>query len=183
MGNKKSKKTKQDKSMNAALQMQRMISWNAYSDFLKTADAKIMCQFHKATHQVQFMFWMSTVMNILVFIFAAVALFFGLVNTFQQNWKHAGIAISLISLMTLFVVLYRSPLKDVRHALSNLTKTQIIFLGYVQQIDQINSAYKQIMFSSDSVNLSEMQESIQNIQDAVEQSVDEMMRSVEEMSI
>lgn len=54
-------------------------------------------------------------------------------------------------------------------------------MGYVRQLNQIDMAYKQVLFSSSLVEPKEMRKTIQSIQEVVEQSVDEVIRSLEKI--
>ena len=165
------------------LQMQRLLSWSAYNDFLKETDNKLLTQYQKTIRHLQVAFWMSAIISGSLFILAIIFLIFG-VNLFVQTdeWqRYSGIAISAISLVVLFYVLYRNPISNIRHSTSNMAKTSIILMGYVRQINQIDIAYKQVLFSSSKVDPEETRKTIQSIQEVVEQSVDEVIRSLEKI--
>jgi len=108
------------------------------------------------------------------------AIISGVEDALQQDSNHIGVSIAVIGLIVLLIILFRNPLKGVQRSLSNLTKTQIIFHGYVRQVIQIDTTYKQTIFSDEPIDLKEMLKAIYNIQEAVEQSVDEVSRSMEE---
>ncbi|HSF81050.1 MAG TPA: hypothetical protein VLA49_07445, partial [Anaerolineales bacterium] len=158
------------------LQMQRLLSWSTYNDFLKDTDEKLLAQYQKTIRHLQVAFWMSVIMSGLLFILAVVFLIFG-VNLFVRSadWqRYSGVAISIISLAVLFYVLYRNPISNIRHSTSNMAKISIILMGYVRQLNQIDIAYKQVLFSSSQVDPEETRKTIQSIQEVVEQSVDEV---------
>jgi hypothetical protein len=92
---------------------------------------------------------------------------------------YIGGAITIIGLIIILVILYRSPINNIRHSTSNMAKISIILMGFVRQINQVDMAYKQVLFTSSQVDPKETRKTIQSIQEIVEQSVDEVSRSLE----
>ncbi|RLD05674.1 MAG: hypothetical protein DRI56_09135 [Chloroflexota bacterium] len=179
-----SKKTFKDAEVqntaDAELQMRRLISWNAYNDFLRDTDSRLLSQFQKSTQQLQVAFWLSIVMGVVIFILAVVFLILGVNLLYGNQSSYIGIVLSVIGLLVVFVLLYRNPINNIRNSTTDLAKINIILMGYVRQIGQIDMAYLQVLISS-RVDPKEMRKTIQSIQEVVEQSVDEVIRSLEEM--
>ena len=181
--NEKTNKNPISEVNNTELQMLRLISWSAYNDFLKATDKKLLAQFQKTIRHLQIAFWMNVIMSGMTFILAIISLIFGFELIFKTDYlsKYIGIGLFIVGLAILFIVLYRSPINNVRHSSSNLAKISFILMGYVRQLNQIDMAYKQILFSSRLVDPKEMRKNIQSIQEVVEQSVDEVIRSLEKI--
>ena len=181
MGQKKTKPKINLDIADSELQMRRLISWNAYNDFLKETDSSLLIQFQKTTRQLQIAFWLNIIMSGTIFLFGLGLLVFGirlLVSESDQS-MYVGVGLSILSTLAIFVVLYRSPINNIRNSASNLAKINIILMGYVRQLNQIDMAYKQVLFSSSLVDPREIKETVQSIQEVVEQSVDEVIRSLE----
>ena len=181
--NKKTNKSPVSEIDATELQMLRSISWSAYNDFLKATDKKLLSQFQKTVRHLQIAFWMNVIMSGTIFILAIISLVLGIELVFKPDdfSRYLGIGLSFISLMILFILLYRSPINNIRHSSSNLAKISFILMGYVRQLNQIDMAYKQVLFSSNFVDPKKMRKTIQNIQEVVEQSVDEVIRSLEKI--
>ena len=182
--NKKINKSSISEVSDSELQMLRLVSWSAYNDFLKATDKKLLAQFQKTIRHLQIAFWMNVIMSGTTFILAIISLILGFELIFKNDEfsKYMGIGLSIFGLAILFIVLYRSPINNVRHSSSNLAKISFILMGYVRQLNQIDMAYKQVLFSSSFVDPKEMRKTIQSIQEVVEQSVDEVIRSLEKMT-
>lgn len=165
------------------LQMQRLLSWSSYNDFLEDTDSKLLAQYQKTIRQLQVAFWMNVIMSGVIFVLSIASIIYGII--FMQESDPSDIviggSIAAIGLIIILIILYRSPFNNIRHSTSNMAKISIILMGFVRQINQVDMAYKQVLFTSSQVDPKETHKTIQSIQEIVEQSVDEVSRSLENM--
>ena len=170
-------KKKRDIANNAS-KVQTSDSHEDCMSLVKSADKEVMPQFEKATRNIKIMALVNIGMEIIVFIVAIIAIVFGIISVLDEI-KYIGVYVAIAGLVILLNITFRNPLKGIYRTLGSLTKIQIIFHGYLRQVAQIDTTYRQSIASDDPIDFKELLKAIYNIQEAVEQSVDEVTRSME----
>ena len=160
------------------LQAQRTKALDAYTTLLTNADTQIMAQFNGLIGQARAGFAMSMIMHGTIFAIGVVALGFSLYVALAQGFeifeRYVGIGAAAGSLGTLLLLFYKDPLKNIRESVTNLVKVNVIFLGYVRQINQIDATFKQLFLASTGFSIDQMNETVRQIQVSVKETMDEV---------
>lgn len=158
------------------LQRQREEALKAYSDILKSADDQIMAQFEGLVKQARAAFSMTMWMHATIFGLGVVVLCISLYVAMAQGSatfeRFVGIGAATGSLSMLLTLFYRDPLKNIRDSVSNLLKVNVVFIGYMRQINQIDASFKQLFLSAGGFGTAEMQLTVEQIQDAVKETME-----------
>jgi hypothetical protein len=126
--------------------------------------------------QVRWALWINVVVQGMI-VFGAVlmiilsACLFALTIT-TLNTPLLG-AISLLGgMILLFALLFRDPFKHIQNVLNNMVKVDVIFLGFLHQISQIDAAFKQKFITNEDLEQPYVDGSLSRVQDAVDQTND-----------
>lgn len=161
-----------------SLQAQRTKAVEKYTEMLGKADEQIMQQFNSLINQAQTGFRLSMWMHGIIFglgvIVLAASLYVALSGRFDEFERYVGLSTAAGSLGTLLFLFYKDPLQNIRHSVTNLVKVNVVFLGYMRQINQIDATFKQMFLSSADFGTTQMRETVEQIQVAVKQTMDEV---------
>lgn len=165
-----------------SLLAQRNNAINAYAEILKDTDERITKQFTVRMNDVQEAYHTSLWMHRIIFgigvlILSAslvVALIAGL-NTLQ-GWIGIGGAAS--GLGTLLLVFYASPLKNIDRSVTQLIRIDVIFLGYIRQLNQIDATFKQLFLSTMSFGIDQMGKTVGEIRTTVDRTMAEIQENL-----
>lgn len=75
-------------------------------------------------------------------------------------------------LVTLLASFYRNPLENVRSSIAELLKVNVVFLGYVRQINQIDATFKHQFLGNSQFGVERMKATVQQIQTAMKDSLE-----------
>jgi len=160
------------------LQAQRTKALDKYTELLGTADAQVMEQFNRLMGQAQRGFSMSMSMHGVIFaigvVVLAISLYVALSQGFQTFERYVGVGTAVGSLGTLLLLFYKDPLKNIRASVTSLVKVNVVFLGYVRQINQIDATFKQLFLASAGFGIDEMKQTVEQIQDSVRKTMEEV---------
>jgi len=164
------------------LQAQRTKALDTYTKLLGDADEQIMGQFNQLMTQARSGFTMSMTMHSVIFIIGVVTLGFSLYVALSRGFetfeRYVGIGAAIGSLGTLLLLFYKDPLKNIRESVTNLVKVNVIFLGYVRQINQIDATFKHLFLTSTGFSAEQMNQTVVQIQGSVKQTMDEVKASL-----
>jgi HEAT repeat protein len=164
------------------LQAQRTQALDTYTQLLGDADKQIMAQFNQLMAQARAGFTMSMTMHGVIFAIGVVVLSFSLYVALSQGFetfeRYVGIGAAIGSLGTLLLLFYRDPLKNIRESVTNLVKVNVIFLGYVRQINQIDATFKHLFLASAGFGAEQMNQTVLHIQGSVKQTMEEVKTSL-----
>jgi type IV secretory pathway TrbD component len=153
------------------LQRQREEALKVYSDMLRSADDQIMAQFEGLVKQARAAFSMTMWMHATIFglgiVVLCISLYVAMAQGFQSFERFVGIGAATGSLTMLLTLFHRDPLKNIRESVSNLLKVNVVFIGYMRQINQIDASFKQLFLSAGGFGTAEMKQTVEQIQDAV----------------
>jgi|GEM_PF-1086121 len=160
------------------LQAQRTKALDTYTKLLGDADTQIMAQFNGLMAEARAGFKMSMFMHGIIFgigvVALGVSLYVALSQGFEMFERYVGIGAAAGSLGTLLLLFYKDPLKNIRESVTNLVKVNVIFLGYVRQINQIDATFKQLFLASTGFSADQMNRTVEQIQASVKQTMDEV---------
>jgi hypothetical protein len=160
------------------LQAQRAKAMETYTRLLGDADEKIMDQFRALMSQARRAFQVSMWMHGSIFFLGAVVLAVSLWMLVGQGSevfeRFIGAGGAVGSLGTLLLLFYKDPVKNISHSVTNLVKVNVVFSGYVRQINQIDATFKQLFLAAAGFGLSEMKETVELIQTSVKETMEEV---------
>lgn len=160
------------------LQAQRAKALDTYTKLLGDADTQIMAQFNGLMAEARAGFKMSMFMHGIIFgigiVVLSVSLYVALSQGFATFERYVGIGAAIGSLGTLLLLFYKDPLKNIRESVTTLVKVNVIFLGYVRQINQIDATFKQLYLASTGFSTDQMNKTVEQIQASVKQTMDEV---------
>jgi len=104
----------------------------------------------------------------------AISLYVALSQGFQTFERYVGVGTAVGSLGTLLLLFYKDPLKNIRASVTSLVKVNVVFLGYVRQINQIDATFKQLFLASAGFGIDEMKQTVEQIQDSVRKTMEEV---------
>jgi HEAT repeat protein len=160
------------------LQAQRTQVVETYTKLLGDADDKIMALFDNLMQRAQFAFTMTMWMHGVIFGLGVLILLLSLWIAVQGSMtgleRLIGVGGATGSLATLLLLFYRSPLHQINQSVTNLTKVNVIFLGYMRQINQIDATFKQLFLASGAFNIPQMKETVAEIEVSVRKTLEKV---------
>jgi HEAT repeat protein len=134
------------------LQAERTEALKRYTELLGDADEQIMSQFNTLMRKAHQAFSMSMWMHGLIFAIGIGALMASLTVALSAGFdtfeRFVGVGTAAGSLLTLLWLFYRDPLKNIRKSVLDLVEVNVVFLGYVRQINQIDATFKQMFLAA-----------------------------------
>jgi len=154
-----------------------------YTHILSDADKDVRDHFKELMSQAKFAFWLSLAMHVVVFAIGvwmliaslSLALNSGL-NTLS-TWIGVGGA-GASALLILLTAFYRNPLRNVRASLNALMQVDVVFLGYVRQINQIDATFKHMFLDAGDFGTQQMKATVEEIQAAVKKALEEIQKHI-----
>ena len=160
------------------LQAQRTEAMDKYTKLLGDADDKVMDQFEKLMTQARNGFLMSMAMHGTIFVLGIIVLGFSLYVALAAGFggfeRWVGVGGAAGSLATLLMLFYKDPLQNIRQSVTNLVKVNVVFSGYVRQINQIDATFKQLYLAAHGFGVEEMKETVTVIQESVKGTMEEV---------
>ncbi len=160
------------------LQAQRAKALDTYTELLGNADEQVMEQFNRLMGQAQRGFLLSLYMHGIIFgigvIVLVASLYVALSQGFDTFERYVGVGAAIGSLGTLLLLFYKDPLENIRGSVTSLVKVNVVFLGYVRQINQIDATFKQLFLASAGFGLDQMKQTVEQIQDSVRKTMQEV---------
>ena len=154
-----------------------------YTDILNDADKDVREHFKELMSQAKFAFWLSLLMHIVVFIIGVGVLIFSLSLALSEGssavsaWIGVGGA-GASALVILLSAFYNSPLKNVRSSLNALMQVDVVFLGYVRQINQIDATFKHMFLDAKDFGTEQMKATVAEIQASVKSILEEIQKHI-----
>ena len=164
---------------------ERSKSIAVYTDILKEADQHSIAQVANFTKRVE-NFYLGILIGfiaaltivILAFIISTMLVLSESTNDFQRAVGTVGLPISLIILLLL---LYKAPLKSARQIIGEIIKMQIIYLGYLRQVNQIDIGFKQTFVATQKTTPKQFQDTFTQTQKIIESALDEINLLLEDL--
>lgn len=155
-----------------------------YTDILSDADEDVRNNFNELMSQAKISFWLSLVMHTIVFAIGVAGLIAGLSLALQDGlstfstWIGVGGA-GASALAILLTSFYRNPLRNVRESLNALMQVDVVFLGYVRQINQIDATFKHMFLDAGDFGTQQMQTTVAEIQSAVKDILEQIQKHIQ----
>lgn len=172
-----------EKALRTMMAHRRITTLKDYTEILNKADRQIMGQFDDLIGQAKFAFNVSMGMHIVIFVVGIIilGLSFQMAMADPQGFRIAFVATGIFtSLALLLTMFYKDPLKNIGHSVHNLVKVNIVFLGYVRQINQIDASFKQLFLNLTEFDLKSMKETVEQVKMAVDQSLKQVREHLNE---
>lgn len=160
---------------------ERTKALDRYTVILTNADNDVQEHFKQLIFQARAAFWFSMAMHTIVFIIGVGVLIGSLVLAFQGGlntvtaWVGGGVGTAAIVLTTF----YRNPLQNVRGSLNSLMQVDVVFLGFVRQINQIDATFKHMFLEAHDFGTTHMQATVAEMKTTVNKVLEEIKQYVE----
>ena len=157
----------------------------SYTQILTDADNDVRVHFKELMSQAKFAFWLSLAMHIVVFVIGVWILIASLSLALDRGlstlstWIGVGGA-GAGALAILLSAFYRNPLKNVRGSLNELMQVDVVFLGYVRQINQIDATFKHMFLDSKDFGTQQMKDTVTQIQSTVKDILEEIKKHIQD---
>lgn len=154
---------------------QRNKAVDAYAQILWDTDKRIMEQFNLLMNEARTAFQTNLWMHRIIFGIGALLLVASLTVALAsgldtlQGW--IGVGGSAGSLATLLLLFYRNPVRNIDQAVAQLIKVDVIFLGYIRQINQIDATFKQLFLATMSFGTDQMEKTVEEIRETVDKTM------------
>jgi hypothetical protein len=161
---------------------ERTKTLDRYTSILTGADEDVRNHFGQLISQARIAFWFSMVMHTIVFLIGVGVLIGSLVLAFQQGFDTVTTLVggSLGTLAVVLTTFYRNPLRNVRGSLNALMQVDVVFLGYVRQINQIDATFKHMFLETRDFGTTQMQATVSEIQSSVSKILEEIQKHIAE---
>jgi hypothetical protein len=164
---------------------ERSKSIDAYTDVLKEADKQSVTQVANFTKRIENVFQGTlTVYTIAlgaVGIVFVISVLFVLIESTTNSQKSLGTFGIPFSLIIMLILVYRTPLKSARQITAEVIKMQVIYLGYIRQLNQIDMGFKQTFIKSEKLTAKQFQEIFTNTQQIIDNTLDDINLLLEEL--
>ena len=170
------KRLKQDEDENLkSILEQRKKAIKNYRKLLTQADEKALRQIEAYTTQIKHSqnlnstIYLIIVSALLVLVFVS---FFFIVNDYSTKIQvQFGIGGIISGAIILLLIIYRNPLKNSQKLTADVIKMQIIYLGFIRQINQIDIMYQQTLLAHHELPPEQLEAAISKIQEIIELSL------------
>jgi hypothetical protein len=163
---------------------ERTKALDKYTDILGDADRDVRDHFRELMSQAKFAFWLSLGMHVVVFgigvwvLIASLSLAINSGLNSLATWIGVGGA-GASALVILLTAFYRNPLRNVRTSLNALMQVDVVFLGYVRQINQIDATFKHMFLDPKDFGTEQMKATVAEIQAAVKESLEQIKKHLD----
>ncbi len=169
------------------LQAQRTQAVAQYTQLLGDADQKIMLQFESLMARARLAFTVSMVMHGTIFGLGVITLLASIyiaTGSGQDALERAilGVGGAGGSLAVLLVLFYRNPFRNITQSVINLVKVNVVFLGYIRQINQIDATFKQLFLAAGGFSATQMKETVAEIELTVHKTLDKVRLYLEDIA-
>jgi hypothetical protein len=117
------------------------------------------------------------VLHGVLFALAVVGLIYGAwiaINGSKEFERYVAIGLGALSLGTLLVLVYCSPLRGMRRALASLVKAQVAFLCSIHQINQTEVLAHPLYLASAATNPEQLKEAVRQVQASLREVLDQV---------
>lgn len=147
-----------------------------YTKMLSRADHQAMLQFGHLMRHAKIAFRISMTMHSLFFLMGVALFVAGLVAAFRgmvtaENLFAVLGTTAVGALMTWSTLFYKDPIKHIGRSVDRLVKVNVVFLGYIRQINQIDATFKQMFLDPTRFGLQQMERTVGSIESAVAQTL------------
>ncbi|MBN1936229.1 MAG: HEAT repeat domain-containing protein [Anaerolineae bacterium] len=160
------------------LQTQRNKAMETYTQLLGSADQNIMQQFNNLMNRAHQAFSMAMWMHGIIFgvgvLILVASMYVALSQNFETFERYVGVGGAVSSVGVLLLLFYRNPLNNIRKSMTDLMQVNVVFLGYVRQINQIDATFKQLFLSAAGFDTDQMDKTVRRIQGAVKGTMQEI---------
>jgi hypothetical protein len=166
------------------LMNERAKALDNYTHILNDADKDVRDHFKELMSQAKFAFWLSLMMHVVVFgigvwmLIASLSLALSQGLSIVSVWLGVGGA-GASALVILLSAFYSSPLKNVRTSLNALMQVDVVFLGYVRQINQIDATFKHMFLDAGDFGTEQMKVTVAEIQTTVKGILEEIQKHIQ----
>jgi hypothetical protein len=167
-------------------QKDRTDAFNAYEESIKSMDANVSEQYYKLLGSISHAFYNSNLIHIASIIFVFILISVGLFITFyfarDEFRRQVGLGLALFSGFLFLLLFYRNPVRAVRQTIVDIGKINVIYLGYIRQLKQIDLVFRHSFLNASDVDIKEAKDMVKQVQKSVQETMLDMSTLFEEMN-
>ena len=165
------------------LMSERAKALDNYTHILGDADKDVRDHFKELMSQAKIAYWFSLAMHTVVFVIGVWLLIASLSLALSSGLDTAATWIGVggagaSALVILLTAFYRNPLRNVRTSLNALMQVDVVFLGYVRQVNQIDATFKHMFLDARDFGTQQMTSTVTEIQKTVKEALDEIKQHI-----
>ena len=164
-------------------QRKREEALDKYTGLLKDADENIMGQYNSLMERAQKAFSMSMWMHTIIFsvgvLILVASLYVALSEGFGTFERYAGIGAAGAGLGTLLLMFYKGPQESIKKSVTSLVEVNVVFLGFVRHINQIDATFKQMFLAFRRFGVEQMRQTVEQIQNSANKTMEEVKAYME----
>jgi hypothetical protein len=166
------------------LSSRRKDAFDSYTSFLEQTNRELIGQFQHLKWQTSIAYSSHIGIFVLTSLITISVLIYSLYRAFNNTPSNENfsfqVGAAVVSLIVLFILFARNPLASSRKTLTDISKSAIILMGYLRQINQVDAAFKQYVMNVDEFEPEGVEKTIKYLQTAMEGSIDGLSEALEE---
>ena len=153
---------------------QRRRTLDRLDGLLAKSEEVVKSMFERTMAQARFNFYFAMVINGLIVVVGIILVGLAIFHLSQEpekleRWLVPGGAGVLGVIINLF---FNNPRKNARNDLATLMNVNVIFLGFLRQLNEIDATFKHLYIEGRDFGITQMTKTVQEIEDAVGQALD-----------
>lgn len=166
------------------LHAERQRSMERYEMFIQEIDLEVTRHFQQLASDIHSSFKITQIVFAIFVAFLAFLLIAGLfVSVFisdKEFQRYVGLAVASLSAVFIVALFYKNPLRSVRKSIVDFGKNNIMFVGYIRQLRQIDLIFRQIFMHADTFGMQDVGSTIQQVRKATEETMVAMSDMLDE---
>jgi hypothetical protein len=166
------------------LSSRRKDAFDTYTSFLEQTNREFIGQFNHLKWQTSLAFSSHIGIFVLVSLLAVGVLIHSLYRAFSNTPNDETfsfqVGTAIVCLIVLFILFARAPLSNSRKTITDISKSTIILMGYLRQINQIDAAFKHFVLNNSEFEPEDIEKTVKYLQTAMEGSIDGLSQALEE---
>jgi hypothetical protein len=165
----------------------RARAMDSYASNIGNADSDALRHLQNINRQIQRSFSASITISSIILGIAILVLgasiYVFLANPGANNrYQHIFSVISFIGSFALLAgLIAKNPLSNLRHLIGSLAKLNVLFLGYVRQLNIIDATFRDFYINSSTIGAEEMHVYLEKVQDALDETIGNVSQLIDEL--
>ena len=165
---------------------QRTKSVANYTKIMREADQNSVVQVENLASQIEKSFRTAQVIHTITIVILGILFIISLGLVLYPNTgdfqRTVGVFSLPSSILTILILIYRSPLRSARQVMGEAIKMQVIYLSYLRQVNQVDMGFKQSFINTDNFTSKQLQEAFAQTQGIIDKAMDDVNLLIEDLN-